>query len=78
MSTEQKLAQMMIVALRSDADNSITPGELTPVYEDMLAKYDFGGIILFTGNIKDTEQTVADGMEALGGGDDRFKTEYST
>ena len=58
MSTEQKLAQMMIVALRSDADNSNTPGELTPVYEDMLAKYDFGGVILFTGNIKDTEQTV--------------------
>ncbi len=58
MSTEQKLAQMMIIALRSDADNSSTPTELTPEYENLIAKYDFGGIILFTGNIENTKQTV--------------------
>lgn len=58
MSTEQKLAQMMIVALRSDAKNSNTAPELTDAYKEVLQKYDFGGIILFAGNIQDVEQTV--------------------
>ena len=58
MTTEQKLAQMMIVALRSDPENTYTTTELTPEYVDLLKKYDFGGMILFQGNIVDAEQTV--------------------
>lgn len=58
MSTRDKLSQMMIVALRSDSNNSKTVTALTPEYTDIIRKYDFGGIILFTGNIKDAAQTV--------------------
>ena len=58
MSTEEKLAQMMIVAFRSDAENSQTPVALSQDYKDLIKKYDFGGAILFSGNIEDAEQTV--------------------
>ena len=58
MSDEQKLAQMMIVAFRSDGNNRKTATELTPAYEELLKKYDFGGVILFSGNIVDEEQTI--------------------
>ena len=58
MSTEEKLAQMMIVALRSDAENSETPTELTAPYRELFTQYDFGGVILFTGNIEETGQMV--------------------
>ena len=55
MSTEQKLAQMMVVALRSGSSNAT---ELTGAYEEFLGRYDFGGVILFGANIVDAEQTV--------------------
>ena len=58
MSTEQKLAQMMIVTLRSDMSGTKCVTELDPSYVELLEKYDFGGVILFAGNIVDTEQTV--------------------
>ena len=58
MSTQEKLAQMMIVALRSDGANTNTATEINQDYADLLSKYDFGGIILFTGNIVDPAQTV--------------------
>ena len=58
MTTEEKLAQMMIVALRSDAANTNTATELDQDYTDLLRKYDFGGVILFAGNIVDPAQTV--------------------
>ena len=58
MSTEQKLAQMMVVALRSDSHNTNMATEVSPAYEEMLKKYDFGGIIMFGGNIEDSDQTV--------------------
>ena len=58
MTTEQKLAQMMVVAFRSDSDNTKTATELTPAYEELLKKYDFGGVILFSGNFVDVEQTI--------------------
>ena len=58
MSTQEKLAQMMIVALRSDGGNTKTATEINQDYADLLSKYDFGGIILFTGNIVDPAQTV--------------------
>ena len=59
MNTEQKLAQMMIVAFRSDANNTRNAVELTQPYRELLEKYDFGGLILFRGNIVDMDQTVA-------------------
>lgn len=58
MSTEQKLAQMMIVSLRSGIQGTKMVTELGPAYAELLKKYDFGGVILFGGNIVDTEQTV--------------------
>ncbi len=53
MSTEQKLSQMMIVALRSDPANTKTATKINEDYANLLKKYDFGGIILFTGNMPD-------------------------
>ena len=58
MSTREKIAQMMIVALRSDSGNSKTATQITPEYAQIIEKYDFGGMIFFTGNINDKEQTV--------------------
>ena len=58
MTTQEKLAQMMIVALRSDAGNTKNATEIDSDYAEMMSKYDFGGIILFAGNIVDPEQTV--------------------
>jgi len=58
MTAEQKLAQMMIVAFRSDGSNRKTATELTPAYEELLKKYAFGGVLLFGGNIVDEEQTI--------------------
>lgn len=58
MSTQEKLAQMMIVALRSDGANTNTATEINQDYADLFSKYDFGGLILFTGNIVDPAQTV--------------------
>ncbi len=55
MTTEQKLAQMMIVSLRSGGKNTTA---VSKAYEKILKKYDFGGFILFAGSIADTEQTV--------------------
>ena len=58
MSTQEKLAQMMIVALRSDVSNEKTATEIDRDYAEMLTKYDFGGILLFAGNVVDPAQTV--------------------
>ena len=58
MTTEQKLAQMMIVALRPEADDAESVTSLTDDYRNTLQKYDFGGVILFGSNIDNKEQTV--------------------
>ena len=58
MSTQEKLAQMMIVAFRSDGSNSNNATGINQDYAELLSKYDFGGIILFSGNIVDPVQTV--------------------
>lgn len=58
MSTQEKLAQMMIVALRSDVSNEKTATEIDQDYAEMLTKYGFGGVILFSGNVVDPAQTV--------------------
>ena len=58
MTVEEKLTQMMIVALRSDGANTDTATGIDEDYADLLQKHDFGGIILFAGNITDPAQTV--------------------
>ena len=58
MSVEEKLAQMMIVALRSDAQNTFLATEINEDYHELLKKYGFGGVILFGGNMENLEQTV--------------------
>ncbi|MBQ6594449.1 MAG: hypothetical protein IJH78_02175 [Clostridia bacterium] len=59
MTPEQKLAQMMIVALRSDGANKRSATAVDRSCADLLRKYGFGGIILFSGNIVDVPQTVS-------------------
>ena len=60
MTTEEKLAQMMIMSLRrfgeEDNQTSVTvlPGELSEYFQ----KRTFGGYIFFAGNLTDTEQTM--------------------
>ncbi len=56
MTIEQKLAQMIMPSLRTWNDQDLTAmnGELSSV----LAKYDFGGVILFSQNTKDATQTT--------------------
>ena len=58
MSIEEKLAQMMIVAFRSDPQNTKLPTSIEEPYKELLQKYDFGGIILFAGNMDGMEKTI--------------------
>ena len=58
MTTEEKLAQMMIVTMRSGTDYNNAVKQIDQDYADLLSKYDFGGVILFVANIEDTAQTV--------------------
>lgn len=58
MTAQEKLAQMMIVSLRAGGSNSNSMTELTQEYAELMSKYDFGGVILFAGNIVDPAQTV--------------------
>lgn len=58
MTPAQKLSQMMIVALRSDPGNTKTATKISEDYANLLRQYDFGGIILFAGNMTDVAQTV--------------------
>jgi beta-N-acetylhexosaminidase len=60
MSVEQKIAQMIIPAIRtweSDEANVYDLGSV-PGLAEALRKHQYGGIILFGQNIKDSEQTV--------------------
>ncbi len=57
MTMEEKLAQMIIVALRSDPQNTYLTTEITPVYSEFLSKYGFGGVILYAKNLVDARQT---------------------
>ncbi|MBQ6583151.1 MAG: glycoside hydrolase family 3 protein [Mogibacterium sp.] len=58
MTTEQKLAQMIVVSFRSDANNTRTATEINEEYRALIEKYGFGGVILMGGNIVDPAQTV--------------------
>ena len=60
MSTEQKVAQMIMPALRSwgkDEEN-VTDLSVLPELAEVLRRHQYGGVILFGSNIVDTEQTV--------------------
>ncbi len=64
MTLEQKIAQMIMISLRSWEDKSdpaagsVPTTELNDTQKEFLSKYDFGGICLFAQNIAGTEQTV--------------------
>lgn len=58
MTTKEKLSQMMIVSLRSDIRNTESVTKIDEDYAEQLQKHDFGGVILFVGNIVDPAQTV--------------------
>ena len=64
MTLEQKIAQMIMISLRtwedkSDPDaGSVPTKELNDTQKKFLTKYDFGGVCLFGQNIAGTEQTV--------------------
>lgn len=56
MTTEQKIAQMLMPAFRQYEGESVTTMNLR--IEEILKKYGFGGVILFAENNASTEQTV--------------------
>ena len=58
MTIEQKLAQMMIIAIRYEPDTSKGITKLTKAYKKLLKKYDFGGLIMYANNMTDINQTV--------------------
>lgn len=65
MSLENKIAQMIMITFRHWTDGAegddaaiVAATELNEKQKALLTKYDFGGICLFTGNIKDAGQTV--------------------
>ena len=58
MTIEQKLAQMMIIAIRYEPDTSKGITKLTKAYKKLLKKYDFGGLLMYANNMTDINQTV--------------------
>ena len=58
MTIEQKLAQMMIIAIRYEPDTSRGITKLTKAYKKLLKKYDFGGLLMYANNMTDINQTV--------------------
>lgn len=58
MSLDEKLSQMIIPAIRTWNDIEVTDLDEAPELVEALRKHQYGGIILFGQNIKDTEQTA--------------------
>ena len=58
MTTEQKLAQMIIFSFSPTEAEGVSGDQLPQECRDMLAKYDFGGVILMGNNIGDAAQTL--------------------
>ena len=58
MTIEQKLAQMMIIAIRYEPDTSKGITKLTKAYKKLLKKYDFDGLLMYANNMTDINQTV--------------------
>ena len=76
MTTEEKVAQMLMPAFQNFADETGVKQKLTelrPEIEETLKKHGFAGVIFFSDNMADTEQAVrlVDAMQtanAAGGG----------
>ena len=58
MSTEQKIAQMIMPAIRTWDDEDVTDLSAVPALSEALRRHQYGGIILFGSNVKNTDQTV--------------------
>ena len=61
MTTEEKIAQMLMPAFRSYPDENGAQQKLTemrPEIEEMLKRHGFAGVIFFAENMTDTEQAV--------------------
>ena len=58
MTLDDKLSQMIIPAIRTWNDNEVTDLDEVPELKEALKKHQYGGIILYGQNIKNTEQTV--------------------
>ncbi len=58
MSLDEKISQMIIPAIRTWNEAEVTDLEEYPELKEALQRHQYGGIILFGANIKDTEQTV--------------------
>lgn len=60
MTLEQKIAQMIMPALRcwEGDDNEVTDLSTVPELAAALQKHQYGGVILFGSNVKETEQTL--------------------
>lgn len=60
MTLEQKIAQMIMPALRSweGDENEVTDLSAVPDLAAALQKHQYGGVILFGANVKETEQTL--------------------
>ena len=58
MTLDEKLSQMIIPAIRTWDETEVTDLDAVPKLKEALKKHQYGGIILFGQNIKDTEQTV--------------------
>ena len=60
MSVEQKIAQMIMLAIRSwgGEENGVTDLSAVPDLAAALQKHQYGGVILFGANVEDTEQTL--------------------
>ncbi|MBE6908698.1 MAG: glycoside hydrolase family 3 protein [Ruminococcaceae bacterium] len=58
MSAEQKIAQMIMPAIRTWEDGGVTDLTTVPELAGALRRHQYGGVILFSSNISGTEQTV--------------------
>ncbi len=60
MSLEQKIAQMIMPAIRTweGEDNGVTDLSAVPDLAAALQRHQYGGVILFGANVEDTEQTL--------------------
>lgn len=58
MSTEQKVAQMIMPAIRTWDEEDVTNLSAVPALAEALRRHQYGGIILFGANVKNSDQTV--------------------
>ena len=58
MSTEQKVAQMIMPAIRTWDEEDVTDLSAVPALAEALRRHQYGGIILFGANVKNSDQTV--------------------